>query len=348
MPDVLIRADASSAIGTGHIMRCLVLAQLLQDAGFTVAFLCREVPEHLVQRIRQAGYPLLPVTAAAGDAELQEIVGLVNAQQARLLVFDHYGLDADFEQAVSSASGVRVLVIDDTYQRHHADILLNPNIYAEAEAYAGLVPATCRVLCGLGWALVRKEFRVATTHAQKKRSPGAVDILVTLGGSDPDNITSDVLDALAGIDSPRVTATVVIGPASTHREAVQASAAALAERAQVISNAGNMAQLMRSADCVITASGGTFIETLFCSVPTLLVNIASNQDISYAFARARNISYLLDKNDLKATIQEALRELDGATGRHRNIMANRQQLLEQAQVFDLAAEVRAVIGKSPS
>lgn len=336
---VLIRADASSEIGIGHLMRCLVLAELLSDAGMNVTFLCRALSGALNALVVGSGFELLRVSAHTADTELDELVGHIRTMQTDLLVIDRYGIDITFERHVQQLTGVRLLVIDDIYSRHHADILLNPNIYADPACYEGLLPDSCLLLCGLRYALVRKEFRVAGRSANRQGTQVPFRVLVTMGGADPDNITSAVIAALGSIDVPAMIVSVVVGPVSHHRDDVKTATAKLNQHVTIINNADNMAQLMRNSDCVITSSGGTFIETLFCEVPALLINIASNQDISYAYAKSNKIAYIVETDKLIYSLQSAIRDIIAQTDTYRTIMLNRQQSLKDALDTDLAGLV---------
>lgn len=53
---VLFRTDASIAIGSGHLMRCLTLARALRDGGHQVCFACRAHPGHLLTLLQDHGF----------------------------------------------------------------------------------------------------------------------------------------------------------------------------------------------------------------------------------------------------------------------------------------------------
>ena len=54
--NILIRTDASTNIGTGHVMRCLTLADELRQKGTDINFICREEPGNLISYIEDRGY----------------------------------------------------------------------------------------------------------------------------------------------------------------------------------------------------------------------------------------------------------------------------------------------------
>jgi spore coat polysaccharide biosynthesis predicted glycosyltransferase SpsG len=153
-PTVIIRADSSSTIGTGHIMRDLVLAERA-FADHRVVFVVRDLPGHIYHKVEAAGYSL----AWLESDDIEALIALVKQEGARTVVIDHYGIDADRERQLKEATETTILAVDDTYARHHCDILLNPNFYADPARYKGLVPDGCTLRCGEKWLLVREAFR---------------------------------------------------------------------------------------------------------------------------------------------------------------------------------------------
>ena len=167
------RADASSQIGTGHIMRCLTLADALCEQGAHCQFICREHKGHLIDYIRSKGYAVhapqslqLKRPSASGlahshwlgvdwqtDAEqTREVLG---DQLVDWLIVDHYALDHRWETALNSTCK-RIMVIDDLADRpHECDVLLDQNYGSCAERYAGLVPTECIQLYGPKFALLK-------------------------------------------------------------------------------------------------------------------------------------------------------------------------------------------------
>ena len=178
----LIRADSSSTIGLGHIMRDLVLAQSLEGE---VLFACQALQRSMIEQIPYEVHIL-----QTNDAE--ELIALIKSLHVNLLVIDHYGIDARFERAVKEASNVTILSFDDTYQAHHCDILLNHNLCADALRYANLVPKSCELRCGSAYTLIRSEFKEEKKIVREK----IYDVLIAMGGSDVGNLTLEILKIL--------------------------------------------------------------------------------------------------------------------------------------------------------
>ena len=207
----VFRADASLAIGTGHVMRCLTLAGALREQGVDCAFVCREHPGHLRDAVERLGFPvtmLSPAEGAAGPSPYAHWLGASQAQDARdtlqamagrqpdWVVVDHYALDAQWESQVRAGCG-RLLAIDDLADRpHDCDLLLDQNLGRSAQAYAQLCPADCRILAGPAYALLRPEFAAWRARSlERRRRPAVRRILVTMGGVDKDNASAVALQA---------------------------------------------------------------------------------------------------------------------------------------------------------
>ena len=279
---LFIRADASVSIGTGHIMRMIALGQAWQAQGGEVHFLCSEITSALEQRLAIEGFHLSRIHTTLGSQEdLSETIHLIaemlqaDRQNARV-VLDGYHFGSDYQLGIK-AEGFKLLVVDDYGHAgfYHADWVLNQNISAREELYAKCSPDT-KLLLGPKFAMLRKEF-LAYKGWQREIAPVAKKILVTLGGSDPDNVTLKVIQALSDFD---LHAKVVIGGSNPHLREIknfiqsQNDSTALIE---VIVNATNMPELMAWADFAVAAAGSTCWELAFMGLPSMFVILAENQ-----------------------------------------------------------------------
>lgn len=295
---VLFRADASTPMGTGHVMRCLALAQVLRDRGASCAFLSTEQPGHLLEHIRERGFEVtaLPVAAATDPART---LAALRGDTFDWLVVDHYALDALWERGLRPACR-RLLAIDDLADRpHDCDLLLDQNVGRSADAYRHLVPAACRVLAGPGHAVLRPEFAELRAASLARRATAAArKLLVTLGGSDPQDMSSRVLDALAGCALPPDSAiTVVMGAKAPHLASVRAAASRLPWPTEVVVNASDMAQRMAQSDLAIGAAGTTALERCCLGLPSLVLILADNQRAGALALAAAGAAVLLPEGD---------------------------------------------------
>jgi len=203
------------------------------------------------------------------------------------VVLDGYHFDPLYQKSIND-TGARVIVIDDyiVHSSYHADILLNQNITARDLVYS-CDPETL-VLLGPEYVLLREEFL-----RRKKKSPlarkTAKKILVTLGGSDPDNVTLKVVKALSQLDIQDLEIKIVMGPASRHFSIVKNEVEKIRSypgQFSIVRN-GDMPELMAWADIAVCAGGITCWELAFMGVPFLVFTLAENQrDIGLALQDA--------------------------------------------------------------
>jgi UDP-2,4-diacetamido-2,4,6-trideoxy-beta-L-altropyranose hydrolase len=302
---VVFRVDASLQIGTGHVMRCLTLADALRERDGECMFICRSHEGHLAEMIRARGYDVTmlpegnPVNAEtdippAGDRayyarwlgtgwetdmrQTQEVLAGTLAQPDWLVV-DHYALDAKWERAMRPLCRY-LMVIDDLADRmHDCELLLDQNLGRSATDYAGLVPSDCSVLVGPRYALLRPEFAALRTASLARRASSQVrHVLISMGGVDKDNATGMVLAALREEDLPiNCKIIIVMGSHAPWLESVRNQASALPWHSEVMVNVSDMARLMAESDLAIGAAGSTSWERCCLGLPSILVVLAKNQ-----------------------------------------------------------------------
>jgi UDP-2,4-diacetamido-2,4,6-trideoxy-beta-L-altropyranose hydrolase len=276
--NVIIRVDASNSIGTGHIMRCLTLADELTQNRGKVEFICREEPGNMINHIEKRGYEVKPLPAGIDletDRELsQDFLGK-HTETIDWLVVDHYELDARWESYMHS-SVRKIMVIDDMANRpHDCDLLLDQNYNETPNRYQRLVPITCTQLLGPEYALLRPQFSKAREKL-RNRTGEVKRILVFMGGADPTNQTCKVLRAIKKFNSPDIAVDTVIGVSNKHREEIENLASNMSKTICHY-NVENMSELMAVADLSIGASGTTSWERCCVGLPSLVITIANNQ-----------------------------------------------------------------------
>ena len=276
---VLVRCDASAEIGSGHVIRCLTLADALRLKGARVTFVCRQQPGDLTPLIEQRGFNVHRIGGDAlhweDDAE-KTLALTAETGGCDWLVVDHYRLDARFEQRLRRP-GLKILAIDDLANRpHDCDLLLDQNLYLDMEdRYRRLIPAGCKALLGPGYALLRPEFMLARRQLRSRR--GALKrLLISFGGTDPTNETAKALAAVDLLADRELFLDVVVGLSNPQAASLQAACAArpgCTFHAQV----DTMAAIMSAADLALGSGGATTWERCFLGLPSLTVVVAPNQ-----------------------------------------------------------------------
>ena len=263
-PTLLIRADADTRMGTGHVMRCLALAQGWRKTG-PVTFALALCPPPLEDRLRAEGFELGKLAVDPGSIEDAEAAGaLANQLGAEWIVVDGYQFGADYQRAIKNA-GRRLLFLDDNGHAgdYCSDLVLNQNVHATLQLYGRRAPST-RLLLGPRYALLRQQF-LAYRDWWREHPVVARKVLVTLGGTDPDNVTGRVIEAFRGLD---VKAKIVVGGSNPHRVVLGAQVASLKE-AKLVVDAADMPDLMAWADVAVAAAGSTSLELAFMRLPAL-------------------------------------------------------------------------------
>jgi len=276
MKPLVIRADAGPEIGTGHVMRCLALAEAWRDTGGDVFFVSTSETSALETRLKKENIQIIYISQDAGTREdADETVRIAHEQGAEWIVADGYHFGAEYQKAIKN-SGLWLLFIDDYGHADHyyADIVLNQNVYADMSIYHNYEPSV-RFLLGTKYVLLRKEF-LTGNRPPHNISRIARKILVTLGGSDPDNVTLNIINAVKTIDPGDTEVTVVIGGKNPHVDLIYQSVKDL-PNITLIQNTGDMPGLMAWADIAISAGGSTCWELLFMGVPSIVISIADNQ-----------------------------------------------------------------------
>lgn len=286
-PHIAWRVDASTTLGSGHVMRGLTLAAALRARGARIHFVCQSLPGHLGDRIRAEGHGLSLLPAglpAAEDAQASMVALGAWGEPTNLLVVDHYALDAAWEQPLRQQVP-HLAVIDDLANRpHQADLLLDPNLGRQSSDYDDLLPPACQRLIGPDAALLRPGFAAARPASLARRSQGTLHhLLISMGGADPQDATARCLRALAGGALPaKARITVVLGALADSADRVARAAATLPWPTQVLNDVADMAPLLASADLAIGAAGGSAWERCCLGLPTLLLVLADNQQAGQA------------------------------------------------------------------
>ena len=152
MKNILIRADSSNEIGTGHIMRTLVLANQFKKSN--IYFATRDLKNNINHKILEQDFDIVRLKSKKSE----ELIKHIHSLKIDMLVIDHYDIDYSFEKKIKKETGAEIFVLDDNFNKHFCDIILNHNIYAKKEQYYNLVPKNCKIMCGPEFTLLRNEF----------------------------------------------------------------------------------------------------------------------------------------------------------------------------------------------
>jgi UDP-2,4-diacetamido-2,4,6-trideoxy-beta-L-altropyranose hydrolase len=290
---LLVRCDASVAIGTGHAMRCLALAQAWQDAGGRAVFGMVQATPAVEERLQRENIGVVRPKAEPGSADdAQQTAALARENQAFWVVVDGYCFGADYQAALKRA-GLKVLFLDDNGHAGHysADIVLNQNAHASERLYSNREEST-RLLLGTRFVMLRREF-TSWRGWQREIPARARRILVTMGGSDPDNLTLTAIEAIRQVSNSDLETAVLMGGSNPHLRSLEASTQKGSLR--LITDVANMPELMAWADVAVAGAGTTFWEMCFLGLPAILLVVAENQSSIAAAGDSKGTAWSLGK-----------------------------------------------------
>jgi UDP-2,4-diacetamido-2,4,6-trideoxy-beta-L-altropyranose hydrolase len=287
-PRVAIRADAGSAIGLGHVRRCLTLAGALRELGVECFFVFAG-DRRAFEWLRASDFEVAPVDPAH---DLAGTLEHCRVHQARVIIVDSPLLGTAYLAALTG-DGLRVVVIDDVADHEvPVDLVVNAGAGADRLPYRGV--ANTRFLLGPRYALLRPQF---ATIGSRSIADQARRILVTVGGGDPTDLTARLVGwtrrALGELAQD-----VVVGPLTGRSEALQGAVEAAAGRVVLHEDPKDMASLMLAADVAVCGGGQTTYELAATGTPAIAIRLAENQTRSLAaLAEAGTVAWVGDSGD---------------------------------------------------
>jgi len=289
--NIFIRVDASNEIGSGHLMRCLTLANALKSTDKKITFLSRSLPDSMKSFIEDAGHHFIGLSKLKRNLFSEDIylswlgvtkmedaadsLNAIGALSCDWLIVDHYALDAEWELLMRTKAK-RIFSIDDLANRpHECDILLDQNLYLNSEErYQNLVPSNAKLLLGTKFTLLRPEF-MEERETSRVRDFKVRNILVFLGGADDHNITLKVLQTIENCINTDILVNIVLGAMHTSQDELIKRFNTPNYRLYL--RAKNMAMLMAQADLAIGGGGTATWERCSVGLPTIPIILANNQ-----------------------------------------------------------------------
>lgn len=286
--NVVIRADASTWIGSGHIMRCLVLADELVRLGFKVSFACIPQKGDMLEYIKTRGFrtiqlkPLLKPVTPVSDKDylawlqrpvIEDALDFADrVKRVDIVVTDHYAIDSSWQQTIRKKFNCKIIAIDDLARRHDADLVIDQTIGRTPLDY----PECERVLAGSLYAIIPARFsRTREEALEKQECRTRPKVLVSMGGIDAPNATLKIVNALC--ENVEADFSVLLSSRAPHYNEVKQRCASLAS-VNHYEFVEDMAGFMLTHDLAIGAPGSTSWERGALGLPTVLVPIAANQE----------------------------------------------------------------------
>jgi UDP-2,4-diacetamido-2,4,6-trideoxy-beta-L-altropyranose hydrolase len=300
------RVDGSTGIGTGHVMRCLTLANLVQQHGVACVFASRNLIPSLALLIENGGHNCLllnkkgpPPSADQGEYgrwlgttehfDTQSFLDVLKSRRNKFgeplsVLVDHYGLGQSWEAEVRRQTGAPVCVIDDLDRRHDCDILVDTTYGKSAVNYAGHVPEEAVMLIGSQYALLRPDFARMRDEALQRRNDRAAEeapvanLLVTMGGGDQHNWSAWAASAIRPLaEEFGFHVHLLLGAAYPHEESLRELSVLYGEQMSIHRSVSEIAELLLRIDVCIGSAGSSTWERCCLGLPTINLILAENQ-----------------------------------------------------------------------
>lgn len=273
---VVLRCNAGSEIGFGHLTRCRALAQALRRQGERCVMVGPDAAHAKTadQETFEDWIPVSDWSSATEDAA--RLVDMAHQFGAEWLVLDDYRIDEAYQLSLRAA-GLRWLQFDGGAEKAlWADVVVNANPAVRPEDYAGMLhnPGT-RLLLGPRYAILRPEF-----ERIELRGPGrhVEQILVTFGGGDDRGANEFVLSSLLPVTPPDLQFLVVSGARNPSNPSLKRWIDVHGQgRVSLHIDPEQVAPLFASCDLAVMAGGTSTYEAAACGLPMILVTIAANQ-----------------------------------------------------------------------
>lgn len=317
---VVIRTDASTQIGSGHVMRCLTLAKQLKKNDIKVTFITRDLYGNMNEFIRSEGFEVFELSSSESIThwewstdhwleDVNETISVIKVmkQSVDMIIVDHYSIDIKWEQQIRSFTK-KIMVIDDLANRKHdCDFLLDQNYHLDIDnRYDLLVPNDCLKFLGPNYVLLRDEF--LSIDPMKNDKDGTIkNIIIFFGGADMTGETVKTINAIEKIIAPDIVVNVVVGNANPFKQKIKYFCEDKSNF-NYYCQIDFMSKLLLTADLAIGAAGTASWERIYLQVPAIVTIIAENQrEITNALATRGAIVSLGSYSDVSQdTIQKNL------------------------------------------
>lgn len=325
---IVFRTDSASHIGYGHLWRCLALAQALKHRGHVCQFICRNFEKAGIDLIMYAGFECLllppPVTTDLSaekheNSAYRDWLGVTaheDAQQTRALlckmprcdwlIVDSYSLDAHWHETLAGCCH-KLMVIDDLADRaYYCDLLLDQSNGESPLRYHGFLQKPAELLMGSQYALIRADFaRLRSAALRKRRETTCLKrLLITMGGTDPENLSLDILKAVTDKGFTTVEQIdVVLTRSAPHLTALRDFLRGYQTHAQVpspavhlLTDVHDMAHLILEADFAIGTAGVSAWERCVLGLPSLVMIAGDDQHSVAAVLQQYQAAIVLERD----------------------------------------------------
>lgn len=320
-----IRADANEIIGTGHVMRCLSIAEEMRRHGEDVTFIIAD--ERAQKLIDEKRFDMICLHSIWDNLEheIDELVQVIKEQQIQSILIDSYYVTRTYLSELRKYT--KLIYVDDLVMfPYSVDMLINYNIFADDKKYQELYGTAyegTEFVLGCQYAPLRKEFL-----ACKRSASGMVHrILITSGGTDQYNLIGTLLDEMQHQNWFETVEThVIMGRFNVNRESLEEKWNEYSN-VKLHSNVSNMSDYMKMCDIAVSAGGVTTYELCVCGIPTIMYSLADNQLEMVNEVERRRLMYYT--GDVRTDMKQCVRNIVSKINELRDNTELREELSER-------------------
>ena len=289
-----IRTDANSIIGSGHVMRCIAIANSLKKVGVESVFITADRESKKI--IMPYGYSIICLDSVWNqlEYEIDILSELIVKNNIDKILIDTYYVTENYLMSLRQHS--KVIYIDDLNKFiYPVDVLINYNIYAESLELKKCYNNTkTKLLLGCEYAPLREEFRGRLLPNREK----VINVLISTGGTDTYNFAGKFMEYIIRNNKFRDIVFHIIVGSFNQNEDMLNHLAEMNRNIILHYNVTRMSDLMLECDAALSAGGSTLYELCACGIPTISYVFADNQlQVVNEFSRQNIIYYAGDIRD---------------------------------------------------
>jgi UDP-2,4-diacetamido-2,4,6-trideoxy-beta-L-altropyranose hydrolase len=339
---VVFRADSSDKLGTGHVYRCVALANKFKALGETCLFLCSKSDNSSDFVITEAGHQLKHLPTFKSESEdadaCREI--LIEMDDLSLVVVDHYSLGKNWEDTFYPMK--KLLVIDDLQREHLCHFLYdNGTLSAGVNPYLAKCPSDCKFFLGPAYSLLREEFISARSLVSVTEKKDFSRVLVFFGGTDSTGESFRFLQETEKYKG-KLHFSVLLSKQNAYLEKIRSLK--LKPSFSLLIHPPKLPTVMLNYDVYLGSGGTITAERMFLGLPGCVISVASNQELS-----AKNLDqlglqhYFGKREDIAYT--NAVKKLEGICANWQDLNMIRQKNLNLVKDFSLE-DIKSILDRS--
>ncbi len=324
---IVFRVDSSFKIATGHVMRCLTLAEKLRKEKAEVVFICRDLEGNIIDRIEKENFVVKQLPKPSKKIlfpkffsyqDWLEVDWKEDAKQVKeileslgkniTLIIDHYSINQNWQKSIRG-NVAEIIVIDDLANRKlDCDIIINQNLYYDYQSsYDNLVPQNCQKFLGPSYAILREQFY----QIKKRKRKEVKNILIFFGGIDPDNLTLKAVNASLEAEQKLSIKFNILVIGAKNKYQMQIKNICKENGFEYQAYIESMAKIMHGVDLSIGGGGSTTWERCYLNLPAIVISLADNQTkVCQALQNYGVIKYLGNSQNItQKTITASLIEV---------------------------------------